>query len=638
MRPQPRSSSSSPRSFFAFKRTWTVAFLIFAALWLGIFRFGVRATRKKHSAHSGSGSGSGSGGYSVSVVDSLDPCTSLLKTRAVSFKCFLDNSNIHSTTKGSALSNDMGFCRSGSAKGSASTIHGQLDFILPIICPSKIKITSSSSSSSSSFSSFLFGNTNNKKNKCTSSNTLIDLIEEAKSPLCREISPKSSNLLKSLQNSITSTTTTHGDDVKLGTLRHTTKTKTTTASSSSSSVWSSAVCGFLARELAALRLTKTIHLEDIDAPKHTVRACGVTIGPADLIDHCGLEPLPNEISEERSVDPFSRDVPQTFFLWNKALAASTDASPHHMIDGTYEFNSTPYLHSLPSATTFYVVASVLHHFVDQIAPKITLPFLVISGSSDDGSPLPNTDSNSEMINLKRIRGFLENPLLIALFVQNPNYKDRKIVPNHIGLDYHTLARMDITEHGWGAPISVQRQDAQLMTLRCSLTPFADRPPMALINFKEAGRGIRSMVSNLLKDRPGVQYVGNLERSALWGKYGEFAFVISPRGYGLDCHRTWEALALGSAVIASVDDFLHELYEDLPVIQVSNWDIVNQENLQRWHLELSKKWGTFKFEKLREAYWTSAIQRAQSQASLEGIYEYSTNTFNYSAGKLAWGRK
>jgi hypothetical protein len=631
MRPQPRSSSSAPRSIFAFKRTWTVAFLIFAALWLSVFRFGVRATRKKHSSHSSSSSTSSSTSHT-----SLDPCTSLLRTRAVSFRCFLDNSNIHSPTKGNALSNDMGFCRTGSTTGSASTIHGKLDFVQPIMCPSKIKTTASSSSSSSmSLLSFLFGNSDKKKviNKCTSSDALVDLIEEANSPLCREISPKSLNLLKSLT---TTTTAAHGD-MKAGKLRHTTKT-TTISSSSTPSVWSSAVCGFLAREVAAIRLTKTIHLEDIDTPKHTVRACGVTIGPADLIEHCGLEPILSEISEERVIDPFSRDVPQTFFLWNKALAASTDASPHHMIDGTYDFNSTPYLLSSPTATTFYVVASVLHHFVDQIVPKVTLPFLVISGSSDDGSPLPNTDSNSEMINLKRIRGFLENPLLIALFVQNPNYKDRKIVPNHIGLDYHTLARMEITEHGWGTPISVLRQDAELMTLRCSLTPFANRPPKALINFKESGRGIRSMVSSLLKDRPGVQYVGNLERSALWGKYGEFAFVISPRGYGLDCHRTWEALALGSAVIASVDDFLHELYEDLPVIQVSNWDIVNQDNLQRWHLELSKKWGTFKFEKLREAYWTSAIERAQRQASLEGIYEYSTNSFNYSAGKLAWGRK
>jgi tRNA U38,U39,U40 pseudouridine synthase TruA len=36
----------------------------------------------------------------------------------------------------------------------------------------------------------------------------------------------------------------------------------------------------------------------------------------------------------------------------------------------------------------------------------------------------------------------------------------------------------------------------------------------------------------------------LHRSELWRRHGGFAFVISPPGHGLDCHRTWEALALG----------------------------------------------------------------------------------------------
>jgi hypothetical protein len=93
-----------------------------------------------------------------------------------------------------------------------------------------------------------------------------------------------------------------------------------------------------------------------------------------------------------------------------------------------------------------------------------------------------------------------NPLCVALFVQNPNYKHRKVVPNHIGLDFHTIARPELESHSWGPPMSVLRQDAELMKLRCMLPPFAKRPPIALMNFKEAGRGIRSMVAGLLGNR------------------------------------------------------------------------------------------------------------------------------------------
>ena len=219
----------------------------------------------------------------------------------------------------------------------------------------------------------------------------------------------------------------------------------------------------------------------------------------------------------------------------------------------------------------------------------------------------------------------------------PSYKHAKMVPLPIGLDFHTISRPWLTEHSWGAPVSALKQDAELMHLRCSLPPFVSRPPLALMNFKTAGRGIRSQVAELLGGRAGVVSLADLPRSALWQRYGEFAFVLSPRGYGLDCHRTWEALSLGSAVIATSDAFLHELYEDLPVIQIANWDDVRAENLERWHAEIAARWWSYNFAKLRLAYWHSAIQRAAAQRSLDGIYAFSTNAGNYSIGHLKWGK-
>ena len=218
-----------------------------------------------------------------------------------------------------------------------------------------------------------------------------------------------------------------------------------------------------------------------------------------------------------------------------------------------------------------------------------------------------------------------------------SYKHAKLVPLHIGLDFHTISRPWLTEHSWGTPVSALKQDAELMDLRCSLPPFVARPPLALMNFKTAGRGIRSQVAALLGGREGVVTIADLPRSDLWQRYGEFAFVLSPRGYGLDCHRTWEALSLGSAVIATSDAFLHELYEDLPVIQIANWNDVTAENLERWHAEISARWWSYNFAKLRQEYWLSAIRRAAAQRSLDGIYAFSTNAGNYSSGHLKWGK-
>jgi len=52
--------------------------------------------------------------------------------------------------------------------------------------------------------------------------------------------------------------------------------------------------------------------------------------------------------------------------------------------------------------------------------------------------------------------------------------------------------------------------------------------------------------------------GRLPLQSVWKNYGDYEFVMSLPGHGLDCHRTWEALALGATVItihSPLDDLL-----------------------------------------------------------------------------------
>lgn len=67
------------------------------------------------------------------------------------------------------------------------------------------------------------------------------------------------------------------------------------------------------------------------------------------------------------------------------------------------------------------------------------------------------------------------------------------------------------------------------------------------------------------------------------KYNEYNFVISPRGNGIDCHRTWELFLAGAIVIlktSSLDDMF--LKNNLPVIILKDWSELN--NLTSDHLE------------------------------------------------------
>jgi hypothetical protein len=48
------------------------------------------------------------------------------------------------------------------------------------------------------------------------------------------------------------------------------------------------------------------------------------------------------------------------------------------------------------------------------------------------------------------------------------------------------------------------------------------------------------------------------------------FVPSPRGNGLDCHRTWEALYLGAIPVVTAGTLAPELVRGLPILEVPDW--------------------------------------------------------------------
>jgi hypothetical protein len=51
------------------------------------------------------------------------------------------------------------------------------------------------------------------------------------------------------------------------------------------------------------------------------------------------------------------------------------------------------------------------------------------------------------------------------------------------------------------------------------------------------------------------------------------FVLSPRGNGLDCHRTWEALYCGAIPVVTQGTLSRTLTDALPILVVDSWDAV-----------------------------------------------------------------
>jgi len=97
-------------------------------------------------------------------------------------------------------------------------------------------------------------------------------------------------------------------------------------------------------------------------------------------------------------------------------------------------------------------------------------------------------------------------------------------------------------------------------------------------------------------------------------------VLSPHGVGLDCHRTWESLALGHIVLVPSSSF-DDLYTDLPVVLLRSWKEVTAQNLEMWLSRYSDRVEALP-KKLTIDYWIEAMRAALTE-KLADLYRCSS---------------
>jgi hypothetical protein len=119
---------------------------------------------------------------------------------------------------------------------------------------------------------------------------------------------------------------------------------------------------------------------------------------------------------------------------------------------------------------------------------------------------------------------------------------------------------------------------------------------------------------------GVQ-TKNLQQ--IYERNRQYPFWLSPRGGGLDCHRTWEALYLDIIPIVW-NSSLNILFENLPVVIINGYEELNEKFLYDKLNEISKKKlskeKVYQFEKLRNAYWRRLILDKSRHNRKKNVYK------------------
>ncbi|CAF3335499.1 unnamed protein product [Rotaria socialis] len=300
----------------------------------------------------------------------------------------------------------------------------------------------------------------------------------------------------------------------------------------------------------------------------------------------------------------------------------------------------------------YVRIWVINEFFEFVYPYLQNKFVLVTGEGDMSSP----------VHMEYLESF--DSKIIHWFGQNGQYdvsKSKKFTHIPIGINCFEMAdaiekiyskqRLDIVPSVFNdldEPSSyIQPKD---VSNRVQSTKVENKN-LVLINFDPGTdrTGFRSRIWKKLclkKYRLNYTFVKCFTKEGgvqiddlpkIYERNRQYPFWLSPRGNGLDCHRTWEALYLDIIPIVW-NSSLNVLYENLPVVIINDYQELNESFLYEKLNELSKqklsKLNTYQFEKLRHAYWRRLILKKSRHQSKRDIYLRkqqcwrATNTMNW----------
>ncbi len=131
--------------------------------------------------------------------------------------------------------------------------------------------------------------------------------------------------------------------------------------------------------------------------------------------------------------------------------------------------------------------------------------------------------------------------------------------------------------------------------------------LVYINFVDPHRKDRQLCRKMFAGKP-FCLVGDRKP---WLDYmtemARCKFTLSPKGIGIDCYRTWEALLVGSVPVVKSSQ-LNTLYRDLPIVVIDKWEQLNEAFLNQKYKEITSK--KYNIEKLYIEYWNNQIQRVR----------------------------
>jgi hypothetical protein len=241
----------------------------------------------------------------------------------------------------------------------------------------------------------------------------------------------------------------------------------------------------------------------------------------------------------------------------------------------YDEDKKDCIEKLNKNEIIFLKTDYLKYFFTIIHPQIKFPYILITHNSDYGAPY-------------KYEKYLDDPKIICWFAQNPTTVHDKLIPIPIGIQNQYWERGNLNHYD--------------LFLTEKNKNFEKRKNFIYINIGKT-HPERLQVLNSFNGKNYCNFSNPKSINEYLNDLTDSIFVISPRGNGLDCHRTWEALLAGCIPVVK-SSCLDKIYKNLPVMIIDDWEKLTYDDFISYLNNYKKK--IINYNKIKFNYWQDLI--------------------------------
>jgi len=252
----------------------------------------------------------------------------------------------------------------------------------------------------------------------------------------------------------------------------------------------------------------------------------------------------------------------------------------------------------------FVMDFYLSWFMKYIHPHIREPYILVSNDSDESHPstgcIGYDEKNGWPLSLSAVRTLLYDSKVAFWFCKN------MILSRHPKIEQIPIGVNIIY---WGPMQSWALQ-------RLMRPERKERDKLLSIRMQTASNPVRAALVEQFQDasfcsmkvtHSGCSLMTPEGKEPYYQELSTSFFTLAPPGYGIDTVRVWEAVALGCMPIVQHGP-LDDLYCDMPVVFVHDWQEVDEAFLQK-HKD---RYTNSTKDKVMYAYWHKKIRHVQQR--------------------------